>query len=116
MLLTSISFSMTRCTVSRLPFPALVFGSRALWVRTSFQKLNCSHQTSFGKGLTLTPDQLRDALALLGWSQRGFARILQRDEGTVRQWARGALTIPSDVALWLDGLAGYFRQNPPPGR
>lgn len=64
----------------------------------------------------MTPDRLRECLAALEWTQRGLARVLDRDEGTVRQWARGAVQIPEDVASWLDGLARHHESHPPPQR
>lgn len=33
----------------------------------------------------MTPDRFREVLALLDLPQRGFARLLNRPEGTVRQ-------------------------------
>jgi DNA-directed RNA polymerase specialized sigma24 family protein len=75
----------------------------------------------------MTPTRLRECLALLRWSQRGLADQLQRPEGTVRQWARGAVQIPDDVAAWLeriapragrlhDRLEALHRENPAPDR
>jgi plasmid maintenance system antidote protein VapI len=75
----------------------------------------------------MTPTALREALALLRWSQRGLADQLQRPEGTVRQWARGTVQIPPDVAAWLariapragelhDQLERLLAENPPPMR
>jgi ribosome-binding protein aMBF1 (putative translation factor) len=62
----------------------------------------------------MTPNSLRECLTSLGWSQRGLARTLNRQEGTVRQWARGAVAIPGDVAAWLEKLAMVHQKNPPP--
>jgi hypothetical protein len=64
----------------------------------------------------MTPTRLRECLDLLHWSQRGLARILDRDEGTVRQWARGAVVIPVDVAAWLQARATHASKTPPPVR
>jgi len=52
----------------------------------------------------MTPTRFRQILAALEWRQRGLARILDRPEGTVRQWARGAVRIPEDVAAWLEAI------------
>ena len=62
----------------------------------------------------MTPTRLRECLALLHWTQRGLARTLNRHEGTVRQWARGVVAIPVDVADWLDDAANWHERNPPP--
>ncbi|MFZ4410991.1 MAG: hypothetical protein ACOYOH_26850, partial [Paracraurococcus sp.] len=64
-----------------------------------------------------------------------LADALARPEGTVRQWARGAVRIPEDVAAWLArAVAGevpslqdeidarrarieaWYQANPPPAR
>ena len=75
----------------------------------------------------MTPTRLRECLAALRWSQRGLAAQLLRPEGTVRQWARGAVRIPEDVAVWLERIApragelhdeldALLQENPPPAR
>ncbi len=65
---------------------------------------------------TITPTRLRECLDVLGWSQRGLATLLNRPEGTVRQWARGTVTPPSDVAAWLEARARHAENTPPPAR
>lgn len=62
----------------------------------------------------MTPTRLRECLDALHWSQRGLASILNRHEGTVRQWARGAVAIPPDVAAWLETMAKHAARHPPP--
>lgn len=62
----------------------------------------------------MTPTRLRECLAALDWTQRGLARLLNRQEGTVRQWARGAVQIPADVANALEKLARFHDANPLP--
>jgi len=64
----------------------------------------------------MTPTRFRECLDALHWTQRGLARILGRPEGTVRQWARGAVRIPDDVALWLKYLAHFHKALPVPRR
>jgi transcriptional regulator with XRE-family HTH domain len=64
----------------------------------------------------MTPTRLRECLALLRWSQRGLADALGRPEGTVRQWARGAVRIPPEVAAWLEAAGRWHAKNPPPER
>ena len=64
----------------------------------------------------MTPTRLRECLALLRWSQRGLADALDRPEGTVRQWARGAVQIPADVAAWLEVRAKHAERHPAPCR
>lgn len=62
----------------------------------------------------MSPTRIRECLATLGWSQRGLARVLDRPEGVVRGWARGAAPAPSDIAAWLEKLARFHEANPPP--
>ncbi len=64
----------------------------------------------------MTPTRLRECLDALDWTQRGLARVLERQEGTVRQWARGAVSIPGDVSEWLERLTRCHEKNPPPKR
>ena len=62
----------------------------------------------------MTPDRFRECLTALHWTQRGLARILDRPEGTVRQWARGAVRIPEDVKHWLEYLTFHHKALPAP--
>ena len=62
----------------------------------------------------MTPTRLRDAIASLGWTQRGLARMLDFDERMVRRWAAGSGAIPPEVATWLDRLAAAAEANPAP--
>lgn len=63
----------------------------------------------------MTPDRLREVLALLRWSQRGLAEALSCDDRLVRRWAAGVSGIPSGVATWLEALARAHAAVPPPG-
>jgi len=62
----------------------------------------------------LTATELRECLAVLHWSQRGLAVILDCDEGLVRRWARGAAAIPQDLGEWLCELARFHQTHPAP--
>ena len=64
----------------------------------------------------MNPDRLRECLALLRWSQRGFADALVMDERQVRRWATGAAVIPDQVAAWLERRAAAMAADPPPVR
>lgn len=64
----------------------------------------------------MNPTRLRECIEAIGWSQRGLAERLGRQEGTVRQWARGVVQIPHDVSDWLEKLARYHTANPAPQR
>lgn len=50
----------------------------------------------------MTPAQLRDALARLGLSQTGAARLMGVDARTVRYWAAGEREIPAPVEKLLE--------------
>lgn len=62
----------------------------------------------------MSPDRLRECLALLRWSQRGLADALGMDEARVRKWARGVGNVPADIAAWLDRRADAMASDPPP--
>ena len=61
----------------------------------------------------MNADRFRECLALLCWSQRGLAAILDMDERQARRWAAGA-DIPETVAAWLDKLARFHDRHPAP--
>jgi hypothetical protein len=62
----------------------------------------------------MTPSEFRICLEHLAWSQRGLAKLLQRDDRTVRRWATGDYEIPTDAAEWLAVLAECHAKHPPP--
>ena len=64
----------------------------------------------------MSPDRLRECLAVLAWSQRSLAVLIDRDERQVRRWAAGDYDIPEDVAAWLEKLVRFHERNPPPKR
>ena len=49
----------------------------------------------------MTPDQFRAALADLGLSQAGFARLAMVDARTVRRWCDGTRAVPGPVVALL---------------
>jgi DNA-binding transcriptional regulator YiaG len=49
----------------------------------------------------MTPDQFRAALADLGLSQVGFARLAMVDARTVRRWCDGTRAVPGPVVALL---------------
>jgi hypothetical protein len=49
----------------------------------------------------MTPDQFRAALADLGLSQVGFARLALVDARTVRRWCDGTRAVPGPVVALL---------------
>ena len=55
----------------------------------------------------MTPDQFRAALAGLGISQAGFARLAMVDARTVRRWCDGTRAVPGPVVA----LLRFMRDN-----
>lgn len=66
------------------------------------------------EGSSMTPERFKYCLDTLHWTQRLFAQRLGRSEGNIRQWAYGRVTIPNDVASWLEKAASFMEDNPPP--
>lgn len=52
----------------------------------------------------MTPARLRQCLDALGWSQGELGRMAGYHVATARQWARGRLPIPPEVALWIEAM------------
>jgi transcriptional regulator with XRE-family HTH domain len=65
---------------------------------------------------TMTPARLRACLSILGWSQRELANRAGWSEGAIRQWHTGKTLVPFDVGLWLEMLARFHADHPPPVR
>jgi hypothetical protein len=49
----------------------------------------------------MTPDQLNEALRILGWSTRELARRVGCSPETSRRWTIGQLPVPPDIAVWV---------------
>jgi hypothetical protein len=64
----------------------------------------------------MTPDRFRKCLEALSWSGRGLADLLDIDERQIRRWSSGQYAIPPNIAVWLETLARFHEQNPPPVR
>jgi DNA-binding transcriptional regulator YiaG len=56
----------------------------------------------------MTPDQFRAALADLGLSQAGFARLAQVNPRTVRRWCDGTRAVPGPVVALLGVLSVFL--------
>jgi len=52
----------------------------------------------------MTPAELRAALADLGLSQVGFARVARVDPRTVRKWVAGERSIPGPIVVLIELL------------
>lgn len=64
----------------------------------------------------MTPDRFRECLRLIDWSQRGVADLLDIDQRQISRWAKGEYAIPKRIGDWLEKLARFHEQNPPPSK
>ena len=65
----------------------------------------------------MTPSaRLAAALSTLHWPSSIAARVLSRNERTIRRWLSGQNAVPAEKLAWLEWFAGQMRENPPPGR
>ena len=62
----------------------------------------------------MTPERFRECLNILEYTTRGIAEVLGRPDRRVRRWSQGIIAIPDEVATWLDGMARYTQEHPPP--
>lgn len=62
----------------------------------------------------MTPNEFRCLIDLMGWSQRGAARMLKVGETSVREWARGKRPIPERISQWLIVVSQPMRDFPHP--
>lgn len=62
----------------------------------------------------MEPDQFRECLASLRWSQRGLADILDINPTTIRRMASGQMPIPDNVSDWLIKASEYLSKHPLP--
>jgi hypothetical protein len=62
------------------------------------------------------PRRLKESLAVLRWSVRHVAPLINWDERTIRHWLSGRYEPPEDVLAWVEGLAVCHTQRPPPMR
>lgn len=63
----------------------------------------------------MTPaTRLHAALTALRWSGRSLAIHIGLNERTVRRWHAGTSPLPPNILQWLERLATFHNQNPPP--
>lgn len=58
--------------------------------------------------------RIHAALRDIHWSQRAAAWFLRVDERTMRRWAAGEYPMPESSLAWLERVAAFLRDNPPP--
>ena len=63
----------------------------------------------------MTPERLREVIAVIGRSRGNLARLLgYASEASLRQAERGRARLPNDKACWLERYAAWLKKNPPP--
>lgn len=60
-------------------------------------------------GETLTPEEFREALSILGWTQQHFADRVGLTPSAVNRWAQGLVVIPAWASAYL-GLLVDLRE------
>lgn len=64
--------------------------------------------------MTMTPEELQEALEGIGWSAAQLAQETGRPRQRGYDWITGLQDVPQDVAAWITEAAAWMRENPPP--
>ena len=59
-------------------------------------------------------DRFRAAFDAAGWSHIALARMLRVNEREVRRWYNGENKPPQRIVEWLERVAAWLADNPPP--
>jgi hypothetical protein len=62
----------------------------------------------------MRPERLRECLDALGWSVRYVAELTARDPRQIRRWISGRVTVPWEIAEWIESRARHAERTPPP--
>jgi hypothetical protein len=62
----------------------------------------------------MSPTELRETVAVLGWTGRELGRQAGTDHNVSYRWLHGIVEIPSDVAAWLHDLRAARESLPAP--
>jgi transcriptional regulator with XRE-family HTH domain len=62
----------------------------------------------------MSPERFVELRRTIGWTRRELARLMGCSENVLRQMEASAQGIPPILARWLERLARYHEQNPPP--
>ena len=62
----------------------------------------------------MTSAAFRRHIEALGWTQRGLAALLGVSHNTVHRWALDQAVIPDRYADWIEDVARFIKQRPPP--
>jgi hypothetical protein len=63
----------------------------------------------------MTPERFKACLAVLQWSPATLSMVLDMDQRQTRRWGSTA-PVPTAVAAWLETLAAFHEQHPPPAK
>jgi hypothetical protein len=64
----------------------------------------------------MTPYRFSKCLMILGWSIYELARRIGEHRNTIRRWVDGKSIVDPSVASWLEELAAFHLDHPPPRR
>ena len=62
----------------------------------------------------MTPFRFLTCLGSMRVSQRGLAPILGCSDRLPREWASGKISVPPEVAVWLEGCLRHHKKHPEP--
>lgn len=64
----------------------------------------------------MSPEELREAMAVLRWTPHDFSEETSIRMTTIRRWRLGEMPVPGPVAAWLRELVAFHRAHPSPRR
>lgn len=62
----------------------------------------------------MTPTRFRECLRSIRWTSVDIVNALQCDLAWIESLESGEIAIPEDVAVWLEKIACFHIENPPP--
>lgn len=62
----------------------------------------------------MTHTEFKKTIMLIGWTQRGAARMMGVGETSVREWANGKRQVPESISNWLLVVSKPFKDYPSP--
>lgn len=62
----------------------------------------------------MTPARFRECLRQIRWTSIDIVNSVQCDLAWIEAIEAGEIVAPENVAVWLEGLATYHLENPPP--
>lgn len=62
----------------------------------------------------MTPSRFRKCLRSIRWTSVDIVNALQCDLAWIESIESGEIAIPEDISVWLEKLACFHVENPPP--